>query len=477
MDRQALERLDSYPYRFRVADVMSRPPITAATDATLAQAAQRMRESGISSLIVVDVEDRPTGIFTERDLLLAVAAHGGGALERTVGQVANRPVHAVAPDDFLFTAIARMDRMGVRHLAVVDPGSGRLVGVVSARVLLRQRAQKALVLGDEIAVTDRAEDMAALHRRLPELAGALLREGMSAVEIAALLSAVLREISSRAAELAEAAMPRPAPAHWCFLVLGSGGRGESLLAADQDNAIVHAAAADDDSWYEEVGRRAADFLDRSGIPYCKGGVMAMNRECRHNIVGWRQRIAGWVSRPEGVNLLNADIFYDFRPVHGDIALAGQLRRTAQELARSRPFLALLGAQLAEMGTPLGIFGGFKTEEGRVDLKKGGLLPLVSAARVLALREGSPALDTGNRLAAAVASGHLNAEDEIRLRDAHELLLRVVLEQQIEDAGKGIAPSPKVEVKRLDGLTRQRLREALRLIQNIDLTVRDALTAA
>lgn len=477
MDPQALERLDSYPYRFRAADVMSQPPFTAADDMTLAQAARRMREAGISALIVVDVDNRPTGVFTERDLLLAVAEHGGGAVERTVGSLAKRPVHAVAPDDFLFTAIARMDRVGVRHLAVVEPGSGRLVGVVSARVLLKQRAQRALVLGDQIAVTERPEDMAALHRRLPDLASGLLRDGMNAVAVAGLLSAVLREISGRAAELAEAAMPRPAPAPWSFLVLGSGGRGESLLAADQDNAIVHAAAADDDPWFEEVGKRAADFLDRSGIPYCKGGVMAMNRECRHSLEGWKQRILSWVTRPEGVNLLNADIFYDFRPVHGDMALAGQLRRLAQELARSRPFLALLGAELQEMGTPLGLFGGFKTEEGRVDLKKGGLLPLVSAARVLALREGSPALDTGSRLAAAVAAGHLNAEDEIRLKDAHELLLRIVLEQQIEDAGKGMAPSSRVEVKRLDGLTRQRLREALRLIQHIDLTVRDALTAA
>lgn len=476
MDPQALERLDSYPYRFHVADVMSQPPVTAAGDMTLAQAAQRMRDAGISALVVVDADSRPTGVFTERDLLLAVAEHGGGAAGRTVATLANRPVHAVAPDDFLFTAIARMDRMGVRHLAVVEPGSGRLVGVVSARVLLKQRAQKALVLGDEIAVTERPEDMAALHRKLPELAGALLREGMKAAAVAGLLSGVLREISSRAAELAAAAMVRPAPARWCFLVLGSGGRGESLLAADQDNAIVHAAGDDADAWYEEVGKRAADFLDRSGIPYCKGGVMAMNRDCRHSLEGWRRRIDGWVSRPEGANLLSADIFYDFRPVYGDVALAGQLRAVAQELAKSPPFLALLGAQLQDMGTPLGLFGGFKTEEGRVDLKKGGLLPLVSAARVLALREGSPALDTGSRLAAAVAAGHLNAEDEVRLKDAHELLLRVVLEQQIEDCGQGLAPSSRVEVKRLDGLTRQRLREALRLIQHIDMTVRDALTA-
>jgi len=465
---------DSFAYRHRVADTMSSPPVVVDPDRILGEAAQLMRDRRISSLLIVDDAGLPAAIITERDILTAVAERGGDALAQPVRAFASSPVASVSSEAFLHVAIARMDRLGLRHLAVTEPGSGRLVGMLSARALLRQRAQKALMLGDEIATIERVEDMAVLYRRLPEVAFALTAEGMTAVEVAGLLSAVLRDISARAAALAGAAMAGPAPAAWCYLVLGSGGRGESLLAADQDNAIVHAGAADDDPWYAEVGKHASDYLDRVGIPYCKGGVMAMNRECRHSLEGWRRRIAGWVARPEGVNLLNADIFYDFRPVHGDFGLAARLRDLALEAASSRPFLALLGAQLTDMGAPLGLFGGFKTDEGRVDLKKGGLLPLVSAARVLALRDGSAALDTPGRLQAAVAAGHLNAEDAAGFRDAHELLLRLVLEQQIEDVRAGIAPSPRVEVKRLDGLTRHRLREALKRIQLIDFTVRDAL---
>jgi signal-transduction protein with cAMP-binding, CBS, and nucleotidyltransferase domain len=444
---------------------------------TLADGARRMRDDGISSLIVVDAEGRPCGILTERDLLLAMAGQGAAALAKPISAFAHSPVHAVSAEDYVFTAIARMGRLRLRHLAVVEPATGKLVGVVSARVLLHERAQQALILGDEIAVTERAADMAVLYRRLPDLAANLLDEGMSAVDIAAVLSAVLRDVNARAAALAAAAMARPAPAAWSFLVLGSGGRGESLLAADQDNAIVHAAAADDDPWFAEVGKRCADFLDQVGIPYCRGGVMAMNKECRHSLEGWRRRIAGWVERPEPANLLSADIFYDFRPVHGDFALAEQLREVALSAAKSRLFLAMLGAEVSEMGPPLGLFGTFRTEQGRVDLKKGGLLPLVSAARVMALRDGSTALDTGSRLGAAVAAGHLSRDDEVQLKDAHELLLRVVLEQQITDVKSGIPASTRVLVARLDGLTRRRLREALRRIADVDWTVRDSLTAA
>jgi CBS domain-containing protein len=476
MDRPSFERIDSYPYRHRVADVMSQPAVTAAATATLGDGARRMRDAGISSLVTVDAEGRPLGILTERDLLVAVADSSAAALAMPISAFAHSPVHAVAPDDYLFTAIARMDRRKVRHLAVVDPATGILVGVLSARNLLRQRAQTALMLGDEIVSIERAEDMAALYARRIGLAAGLLRDAMAATAIAAVLSDVLRNICSRAAALAEATMPRPAPAGWCFLVLGSGGRGESLLSPDQDNAIVHGGDDGDDPWFAEVGRRACDFLNRVGIPYCPGGVMAMNRDYRHSLAGWGRRIAGWVDRPEPKNLLNADIFYDFRPVHGDFALAARLRRRALEAAVPRPFLAALGADLAEMGTPLGPFGGFRTEQGRVDLKRGGLLPLVSAARILALRDGSPALDTGGRLDAAVAAGHLDHDDEVQLKDAHEMLVRLILEQQIQDIGAGVAPSAGVAVARLDTLARSRLRQALRRIAQVDWTVRDSLTA-
>jgi signal-transduction protein with cAMP-binding, CBS, and nucleotidyltransferase domain len=477
MDRPPPERIDSYPYRYRVAEVMSHPPITAAPTLTLADAARRMRDASISALVTVGDDGRPQGIFTERDLLVAAAERGAASLSAPISDFMHTPVLAVTTDDYLFTAIARMDRLRLRHLAAVDPATGVLVGIVTARALLQQRAQQALVLGDEIAVIERAEDMAALYKRLPALAAGLLRDGMVAREIAAVLSTVLRDISARSAGLAAAAMARPAPATWCFLVLGSGGRGESLLVPDQDNAIVHGGAANDDLWFAEVGKRAADFLDRSGIPYCRGGVMAMNREFRHSLEGWRRRIAGWVERPEPANVLNADIFYDFRPVHGDFALAAQLQDIAVSAAKSRPFLAILGAALADTGTPLGLFGNFRTEQGRVDLKRVGLLPLVSAARLMALHDGSTALDTRGRIEAAVGAGHLSRDDAAQLQDVHELLLRVVLEQQIADIRAGVAPSARVLVARLDGLTRRRLKEALRRIAQIDWTVRDSLASS
>lgn len=477
----ALERIDTFPYRHRVGAVMTAPAATTTADVTLAAATAEMRGRGVSSLLVVDDSGRPHGILTERDVLTAIMAHGADALTRPVGAHLSSPVHGVAADAFVYTAIARMDRLDIRHLAVTDGPDGRLVGVVSARALLRQRAGAALILGDEIAEAPDGAALAAIHATLPALAQALRAEKLTPLDVAQVISAVLRDISARAAALAEAAMSREgrgaAPARWCYLVLGSGGRGESLLSADQDNALVHAGTAADDSWYAELGRRAADLLNEAGIPYCKGKVMASEPQWRGNLDDWTKRIAGWVDRPSAENLLSVDIFYDFCPVHGDFALAQKLRRRAVAAAQSSPmFLALLAEQLVNRGVPLGLFGRILTAQGRADLKRGGTMPVVAGARVLALRSGTLDVATGERLSAAVASRMLNENDAGVLQEAFETLMELILEQQILDVDAGRPPSARIEVKRLPAWRRRRLKSALVSVQMVDEAVHHALSA-
>ena len=75
--------------------------------------------------------------------------------------------------------------------------------------------------------------------------------------------------------------------HVRLLILGSGGRGESLLAPDQDNAIVHDGRPEHDPWFLDIATRISDLLDAAGIPYCKGKVMATNPDWRRSLDGWR----------------------------------------------------------------------------------------------------------------------------------------------------------------------------------------------
>jgi CBS domain-containing protein len=473
----ALSRIDPYPYQHRLAEVMTTPVRTVAGDTSARAAAAAMREAKISSLIVADGAGRPLGLVTERDILNAIAQDGAPALDMTVTALMTAPVHALPPDAFVFSALARMAQGGFRHLAVTDPLDGRLLGIVTPGALLKLRAQHALVLAEDVGGASTAGDLAAIQKRMPEIAAGLLKEGVPARQIAAVISAVLRDVSRRAAELAAASLEadgRYAPAAWCYLVLGSGGRGESLLAADQDNALIHDGSEDDDPWFAELGKRASTLLDQAGIPFCRGQVMAMNRNLRHNLKGWRDEVAFWVRNPSPEALLNADIFYDFQPVAGDFALAVRLREAAVELGRDPGFLRALAGTSARRGSALNIFGRFREEDGRVDLKRGGLLPIVSGGRVLALRMGAPATATPDRWRAATEAHLVRREDYARIDNAHEMILELILSQQISDLSAGRGAGTSVEVRRLLGLSRERLKQALRIVGEIDLILNHVL---
>ena len=481
MQSAGLERLDSFPYRHRVSEVMSAPIETALASEGLGNAARRMVEQGISSVVVEGPDGRPAGIVTERDVLRTLAQLGPAAHAAPLSLVMSAAVATVEADAFVYVAMGRMARLGYRHLVVVDR-TGLAVGMVTTRALLKLRSAETLQLGDSIAAARDAAEMDAIRRELPGLAGHLLGEDVGAVGAAAVISAVYCDISARAAILAEAAMAADpswgaAPAPYAFLVLGSGGRGESLLSPDQDNAIIHAGAEDDTPWFRELGRRAADILDASGIPYCKGGIMAREAEWCHSRAGWSAQLRRWTHTTDPQAILMVDIFYDFIGVHGDAALAAALRDEATEIARATPeFQRRLAASQEDFKPPLSLFGGFVKREGRVDLKLGGLLPLVAGARVLALKAGARVTSTRERLAAIADGTRLKPADIAVLEEAQEIVTRAILDQQIADLERGQEPSVRVDPGRWTEMRADRVKQSLRRIAEIPMLVRDALSA-
>ena len=152
------------------------------------------------------------------------------------------PVQTMSCDQMIYRALGRMDRLRLRHLCVTD-ASGAPVGMVSQHDLLHHRASAAAEPGDAVACADDAAALVAAHSRLPDVAAGLAAEGLAGDAAARIVSNEIRALTARAAAIAAARLDREgyggAPAPWCVLVLGSGGRGESLLSADQDNALVH----------------------------------------------------------------------------------------------------------------------------------------------------------------------------------------------------------------------------------------------
>ena len=469
----AYARIDSFPYRNRVSDVMSSPVVSMPYTSSLEQALATLVDEKISSVLVEGPDGKIGGILTERDILNCIRKGGPERIGKSLEFALRKKLVTIESREFVYRALLRMSEHEIRHLVATDE-AGVPVGIMSSRNLLHQRADEALSLGDKIEGAASAEELGRVWKELVNVAQALSNEDVAGTNIAAIISRELRALTKQACLLAEERMRREGqgepPAEYDVLVLGSGGRGESLLAMDQDNAIVFAegeSGSETDLWLGRFGTIMSDILDSVGLSYCKGGVMASANEWRKDIGRWRETVKRWLGNSSAKNILNSDIFFDAACVHGKGELAGTLRREALGLARNSPtFLKFLDLNASEVQSPFGLMGNLKTKDKRLDLKMHGLMPIFSAARALALRHGYEERSTQRRLQRYAKDFPDSKHLVDNLAQAHQTLLTFVLHQQLADIINGAPVCNSIEVKSFSDFDQNRLKWSLSRVQSI-----------
>ena len=442
------------------------PPPSLAPGAPLADALSVMAAARASAVLAVDAAGRPVGILTEQDIARRVAFRLPP--EAPLAAAMSAPVIACGADLGMWQAVALMRAHRLRHLPLLDP-AGRCIGLLHRAEALEAASGLMLAHLDALAGDD-----AAVKRAQAGLAAALLGEGLPATEVVALVSGINADLHRRILDRVLAAEPEPAPVPFTLLLMGSLGRGESLLRPDQDNGFIlddHDDADHDrvDAWFRRVAERFCLDLAAAGFTLCKGGVMAMNPLWRKTRAQWAEQVAIWARKRSGAALLFADIFLDLRAGWGDPAPAEALRATAIGLLAAQPaWAAMLAAQDARFGVGLTFWGGFADDEPgpgtRTDLKLHGLMPLVAAARLSALRAGVTEPATPARLAGLAAKGTLSATQAARLEAAFAALLDAVLRQQLADLAAGLPPGNLVDTAAMPAEARARLKDALRAVR-------------
>jgi two-component system, LuxR family, sensor kinase FixL len=118
----------------KVKDLMISEVATCEAEQTVAFAATRMADDGISSLIVVD-QTGVIGIITEKDFLEKVVAKGKSAIDVNIREVMSSPVITVSPEMTVIEASKVAQDRHVKRMPVVEAGT--LVGIVTQTDLIR----------------------------------------------------------------------------------------------------------------------------------------------------------------------------------------------------------------------------------------------------------------------------------------------------------------------------------------------------
>ena len=114
--------------------IMSQPPITVNPDASLEVVARIMYDNRIGSIIIVDKDGIPLGIFTRTDLVYTIAS---GSYKRNprIGDIMRSEPVVARKDETIGEAYRRMKTLGIGHLPVVDE-ENRVVGMLSFKDIL-----------------------------------------------------------------------------------------------------------------------------------------------------------------------------------------------------------------------------------------------------------------------------------------------------------------------------------------------------
>ena len=133
--QDTLERLFS---EIKIKDAMTKALVSVDPLTSLYQISKMMEQGGMGS-ILVKKDGVPSGIITDRDFAIKIAAYGI-SMDSTVEKIATFPLQTINSNDSLLDAAKLMADKKIRKLAVVE--EGKVVGIITSTDLVNQLASK-----------------------------------------------------------------------------------------------------------------------------------------------------------------------------------------------------------------------------------------------------------------------------------------------------------------------------------------------
>lgn len=442
-----------------VASLLRRAPVSCLPVTPVTEVLRLMREHRIGSMIVTDSDAVPLGIFTLRDVLDRVVLDPAALQAPIASHMSAPPVTAELGSTAYPVAVA-MIRHGVNHVVLVK--AGRLAGLISARDLFGLQSATLRQLSGAIRSAGDVAQIEAYGRDIQTLARKMLAQGVATGPLSAFIASLNDLLTQRIVALEFAACG----IDYCWIVMGSEGRSEQTLVTDQDNGLIFAAGSSVDSTRQAllaIAQRVNLALDRAGYQLCRGNIMASNPQWCLTFDEWRAKFAQWIDSGSPQALLHGSIFFDLRPLQGNLQFAHDLRHGLLEhTARNPRFLHQMAVNALRNRPPLGLLRDFKVDkEGMIDLKLNGTMPFVDAARIYSLAHAIDETHTTRRLAALEAALNLPHDEVAAWIAAYQHVQGQRLRSQGEAMAREAVPGNRIAPAALNGFERDVLKLALR----------------
>jgi CBS domain-containing protein len=443
-------------------------------DETIREVAQRMTAAGASAILVRHGDG--FGIVTDSDLRTRVIAAGlsPGA---PVSAVMTEPAYTVGAGRLAGEVLLDMLERNIHHVPVRS-ADGQVLGVVDDADLMSAQARQPFLLRRAIARAASPAELAVAAAGLDPMIVALRDARVAAEQVAAVRSVVLDALTRRLVELAVAAAGDP-PVPFTWFVSGSLARREAVPSSDVDSAVAWQDTGVPDAEASEyvtgIARTVEDGLRACGLRPDAHGASAANPLFARSVAAWQATARRMAKDPtQQKALVFVSLLTDSRPVW-DSGGAGLPAANALWDARGQLDQSDLRRLLAEFALsfrpPTGFLRDFVVEHsgerrGQLDLKHGGITPIVDLARWAGMGAGVASASTLERLRTAAAAGTLDGTEASTLAEAWEFIFALRLDHQVEQVRRGETPDDFINPKQLNPLARSYLREAFRAVASV-----------
>jgi len=450
--------------RSRISELFLHPAAFIDAGDTIEAAGHLMQEIDSNALFVRDGER--IGIITGMNLSKAVVLRRQ-SIQTPLREFAHFDVVTVRPDDFVSSALVLMTKLNKRRVAVHD--GERFIGILEDIDVLGFLAGSAQVVAGRIERASTQDDLAVAARETAAQVRTLRRQGVGVELIGEIVSDLNQRLFSR---LFEMVAPAEFRTSGCLIVMGSEGRGEQAVRTDQDNGLILSEPVDT----TKLDAFRADFssaLSSFGFPPCPGSVMVSNPAWSRQLSDYLADFRKWIALPDETSHLNVAIFYDARAVAGDTRLLTKAKTALVEMVRGeQTFLAHFARAIDAFATPIGLFKSLIATAGNgdaLDLKKGGIFPIVHGVRSLALEHGLMETATDKRIMRLRDIGVLQADFARELSQAFQFMLMLRLDGQL--AASAGTSGTLVRPSSLSSMERDLLRDAFQIVKQFRELIR------
>lgn len=465
-------------FRTKVNTLMD-SPIFIHEDASILEAAKKMQDEDTYGLVVVNSNKKMLGILTQKEILSYIT---NSKPTHNVKEWMKRKPFWIRDESFAYEALSYFKHEEVDFVPIIR--NDAVVGVLTSSSFLNIQDSNYLDLSYKIQKAVSSNDLVELatvkSNTFQQFIGdLLLQTGSFGYDICEIISNYNDRLHRKIIQLTEKEMRSEgfgsAPISYCFIVMGSQGRSEQGFHTDQDNGIIlddykHLANLERvDTYFQAFTEKLNLKLAACGFPECTGGIMAKEQKWKRSYTDWKKAIDEWLSEMDAQEVQNITMFYDFRPIYGDYAIADEIRAYLTEKSkRSLNMQQLLRKDALRFKLPVGPLGrvNLKPKNHLFNIKKSGLLQIVNMIRIQSVKYGIKEVNTIKRVQALKKMQAFHPRDAENVKTAMHILLTLRTQQNLLELKEGKPLSNELDVRTLSKEDRQKLKESIHIANRL-----------